>query len=205
MKRSIAVILFLILNLSLTAQNSDYSVGRLNTVFQVGSFGDAEFSMPVELPENIGSLTQISLNYSSLNGYGYLGYGFEIGGLSVIERTNKNLFFDGVSSAINFAKGSDFLLDGKRFIKISENKYSLEGDLTAEINYYDNGKYFEVKKDGKVFIYTTDIFRFDGTASWRLSQVSDNYGNVTKYTYAGNRLTRISINNVYNVDFEYDF
>ena len=119
MKKSIFVILFLIFTLSLTAQNADYSVGRLNTTFQVGSFGDAEFFIPIELPEKSGALSQISLNYSSLNGYGYLGFGFEIGGLSVIERTNKNLFFDGVSSVIDFAKGSDYLLDGKRFIRIS--------------------------------------------------------------------------------------
>ncbi|MBO7141807.1 MAG: VCBS repeat-containing protein, partial [Bacteroidales bacterium] len=205
MKRVLSSILILLIGISAIAQNNKYSVGRLSGTVNVGELGNAIYSLPIEIPEGLSNINpNVSICYNSFSGYGDLGMGFYIDGLSEISRTNKNLFFDGVSDVIDYKNGPDFLLDGKRLIKIANNKYTVENELSAVVEYFKDGNYFELKKDGKTYRYHTEIFRLDGTATWNLWQVTDNFGNTIKYSYQG-RIVNINVNNTYDIVFDYEF
>lgn len=102
MSRSLILILVILSSLAAKAQNTVYSVGKIDMEFNVGGLGDAEVSIPIDIPDVASELKPaISLNYSSLNGHGILGLGFQLSGLSSITRTNKNLYFDGETSNID--------------------------------------------------------------------------------------------------------
>lgn len=210
MKRVLSSILILLIGISAIAQNNKYSVGRLSGTVNVGELGNAVFSLPIEIPEGTNGLSpSVSLNYNSLSGNGILGVGFMLDGFSAITRTNKTIFFDGVASGIDFNHGEDFLLDGKRLIKVSTNKYTLEGDMTAEINYYPDERYFEMKKDGKIFYYgygmssNIDII-WQKPAVWNLTKVEDQFGNFMLYDYHQSVFVTMPKSIVYtNNDFSY--
>ncbi len=205
MKRVLSSILILLIGISAVAQNNKYSVGRLSGTVNVGELGNAIYSLPIEIPEGLSNINpNVSICYNSFSGYGDLGMGFYVGGLSEISRTNKNLFFDGVSDVIDYKNGTDFLLDGKRLIKIANNKYTVKNELSTVVEYFKDGNYFELKKDGKTYRYHTQIFRLDGTATWNLWQVTDNFGNTIKYSYQG-RIVNINVNNIYDIVFDYEF
>ncbi|MBQ3689174.1 MAG: hypothetical protein II937_04820 [Bacteroidales bacterium] len=81
MKRVLSSILAILINFSVIAQNTDYSVGRLSGTVNVGELGNAVYSLPIEIPEGTNGLTpSVSLNYNSLNGNGILGVGFMLDG-----------------------------------------------------------------------------------------------------------------------------
>ena len=95
--------------------------------FRVDESGAAIYSVPIfVVPGTAGVLPQLSLNYSSQGGYGPLGRGWSIGGLSAIGRcraTREAGDFlagaatpDGDPNPINFSTSDRFCLDGQRLI-----------------------------------------------------------------------------------------
>ncbi|MBR6278937.1 MAG: VCBS repeat-containing protein [Bacteroidales bacterium] len=202
MKKNLSVLLFLILNLTTVAQNEDYSVGCLAGNITVSDLGNTVFSLPIN-----NDILDISLNYSSFNGNGIFGEGFQLSNLSSISRTNKNIFFDKISSAIDYTNGEDYTLDGKHLIKKSAEKYQLENDLTSEITFYNNSDLFLLKKDGKTFYYgnslESKIKGIDGTAVWNLSQIEDAYKNKISFEYDNLYIKKIKGQNI-EIIFEYE-
>lgn len=188
MSRSLILILVILSNLAAKAQNTVYSVGKIDMEFNVGGLGNAEVSIPIDIPDVASELKPaISLNYSSLNGHGILGLGFQLSGFSSITRTNKNLYFDGETSNIDFSNDGEFLLDGKRLIRIAANEYLLENDLTAKISFNETANSFKLTKDGKTYYYGQDglsrIKAGNNTATWNLSRVEDSHGNFIAFNY----------------------
>lgn len=95
-------------------------VGKIKDNFEVNQNGLLNYEIPISVPPGTGGMTpQMSLSYTSTQGDGLLGSGFELGGLSVINRTPSNLHVDGRAGYVNFTSGDNFMLDGQRLIMIS--------------------------------------------------------------------------------------
>ena len=79
--------------------NTGLPVGKLPGNLDVG--GSAGYSIPIEIPAGTnGMQPSISLNYSSVFSDGFMGMGWNMGGLSAISRVNKTIYNDGKSDAI---------------------------------------------------------------------------------------------------------
>jgi len=94
--------------------------------FRVDESGAATYSVPIfVVPGTAGVAPQLSLNYSSQGGYGPMGRGWSVSGLSAISRcraTREAGDFlaaatpDGNPRPINFSASDRFCLDGQRLV-----------------------------------------------------------------------------------------
>ena len=106
----------------------DGVVGSLGGTVDVGSLGEALYSIPIRLPQGIhGIQPDLSISYSSRAGNGLLGWGWDIGGLSAVERTGRTRYHDGITGAVTLDDANDrFLLDGMRLVIAADYGDSLE-------------------------------------------------------------------------------
>jgi hypothetical protein len=75
--------------------NTSYLVGATKGAFDVNPAGGASYTIPIDvLPGANGLAPSLSLVYSSNSGSGVAGYGWQIGGLSVISRSPQNYYND---------------------------------------------------------------------------------------------------------------
>jgi hypothetical protein len=104
-------------------------VGSIAGEFSVSN-GTANYSIPIEMPQGVaGMQPELSLNYSSQSGNGYLGLGWSIGGLSAIHRCPATLAQDGVRGSVNLDQDDKYCMDGQRLIVIDDGTY---GDVGQE-------------------------------------------------------------------------
>ena len=110
-------------------------VAAIPAEFRVDESGAATYTIPIyAVPGTAGVAPKLSLNYSSQGGYGPLGKGWSIGGLSTIARCRatreagdfiaNGLPNDGLPRPINFSDGDRFCLDGQRLIPRPEGQAS---------------------------------------------------------------------------------
>ncbi len=106
----------------------DGVVSSLGGTVDVGSLGEAIYSIPIRLPQGIhGIQPDLSISYSSRAGNGLLGWGWDIGGLSAVERTGRTRYHDGITGAVTLDDANDrFLLDGMRLVIAADYGDSLE-------------------------------------------------------------------------------
>jgi len=188
--------------IDLTTRTLDFSkaIGSIGGTFSVGALGEANYNIPIQLPIGTNGLVpQLTVNYSSNNRFGNLGYGFLLDGISAISVTGKNVFFDAKSEAIKL-NGSDPLeLDGNRLILITGeygkpgSEYRTAIETYKKIVAFGNGdqiERFEVttKEGNKMSYGVTDasILKFPNTshiASWGLTRVEDPLGNYVQFDY----------------------
>lgn len=179
---------------------ADSSVGTLDGQLSVNETGAAVYSVPLNLfPSGTGFDPQIGVAYNSqLSGYGNVGYGVNITGLSSITRAGKDLFHDKKVEKIKYSKGDTYLLDGKRLILKSGTygydnaTYTVEGNpyvtvtqigddehSTTSFIYTDaNGTTYEYKETQLVPI--GDAVR---TIAWYISKATNKYGDCIEYKY----------------------
>lgn len=190
---------------NIASADSNRSVGSPKGKFDVSSTGGAVYSVAIDAPKGLGKLQpNVSLTYNSQVGYGIVGYGTNVSGISVITRGCKDIYHDG------YAKGSEglgdgaYFLDGKRLIKqnniegIEGATYVLEGDPFTKVRFYGSysGSSANVKivvktKDGLTCSYGSgsDSRLFYTQASrtsiqaWYIDKVEDVYGNTMTYSY----------------------
>lgn len=190
---------------NIASADSNRSVGSPKGKFDVSSTGGAVYSVSIDAPKGLGKLQpNVSLTYNSQAGYGIVGYGTNVSGISVITRGCKDIYHDG------YAKGSEglgdgaYFLDGKRLIKqnniegIEGATYVLEGDPFTKVRFYGSysGSSANVKivvktKDGLTCSYGSgsDSRLFYTQASrtsiqaWYIDKVEDVYGNTMTYSY----------------------
>jgi RHS repeat-associated protein len=95
--------------------------------FRVDESGAATYSIPLfTVPGVAGVVPQLSLGYSSQGGYGPLGKGWSIGGLSSIARCRATrevgdfivggIVTDGNPAPVNFSASDRYCLDGQRLV-----------------------------------------------------------------------------------------
>lgn len=190
---------------NIASADSNRSVGSPKGQFEVSSTGGAVYSVAIDAPKGLGKLQpNVSLTYNSQAGYGIVGYGKNISGISVITRGCKDIYHDG------YAKGSEglgdgaYFLDGKRLIKqnniegIEGAAYVLEEDPFTKVRFYGsysggsaNVKIVVKTKDGLTCSYGSgfDSRLFYTQASrtriqaWYIDKVEDVYGNTMTYSY----------------------
>jgi hypothetical protein len=76
------------------------SVGRTVGQFAVSPTGSAQYTIPIWTPPGIrGVQPHLALSYDSHSGYGIMGPGWTMSGLSVISRCNKTYAQDSTAGA----------------------------------------------------------------------------------------------------------
>ena len=147
-------------------------VGTTKGSFSINQ-GVANYKLQITVPPGVAGMEpKISLNYSSSSKNGYLGYGWNIEGVSTITRCPQNKLDDGTNfiPGVNYSSSDRFCLDGQRLVAIN-GKYGEDGtEYRTQINNYSkiiqHGKFdgkkgpnwFEVKtKSGLTYKYGYSI------------------------------------------------
>jgi RHS repeat-associated protein len=114
--------------------------GRLPGGGGVSVDGTYTYSVPIEVPPGrAGMQPTLALGYSSRGGYGAVGMGWQVGGLSTISRCAKVPASGGFRKGIDFMPSDDYCLDGMRLAKIKgtqgavNSEYRTEADIHAKI------------------------------------------------------------------------
>ena len=172
-------------------------VGAIPGAFDVSPTGAATYSIPIECPAGInGMQPNLSIVYNSQGGNGYMGWGWALAGLSSISRCGNTLHFDDNVAEIKLNASDNFMLDGQRLIRPSNNSpvFLTESesytDITMKSIYLDNAtrSYFEVKtKEGLTIEYGATLdSRFtvsNALLTWYISKVTDANENYMTYEY----------------------
>lgn len=179
-------------------------VGKISDQFDVSPVGQAIYSIPIKLPPGTaGMQPELSIVYNSSSKEGLLGYGFDLSGLSMINRSPQNLIVDGRVTAVDFSDSDRFMLDGQRLIRISpltqikDIEYRTENNNFSKIIAYgeaNNPQSFSVyTKSGLVYTYGSNNSELrSATYSrslspnvlfWLLVRVTDTKGNYYKISY----------------------
>lgn len=180
-------------------------IGATKGEFSVNQ-GQANYSVDIKVPPGVNGLEpKLSLNYTSNADNGYVGLGWDIGGVSVITRCAQTKAQDGDSfqPGINYTSSDRFCMDGKRLININGSygangtEYRTEIDTYSQIKSYGgsttNGpNYFKVKtKEGYIYTYgndsTTDGFISTSGGKpryWKVKKIEDRFGNSINFNYS---------------------
>lgn len=101
--------------------------------------GGANYTIPLELLPGVNGLApELSIVYSSNSGPGIAGYGWQIGGLSVIGRGPQTYYHDNAVSGVGLTTLDRFYLDGQRLVPTSGN-YGDAGQLTRPTMTFSQG------------------------------------------------------------------
>lgn len=181
--------------------NTSYLIGTTKGSFDVNSAGGASYTIPIEvLPGANGLAPSLSLVYSSNSGYGVAGYGWKIGGISVISRSGQNYYNDGATRGIELDYSDKFLLDGQRLTITSgtygydQATYQTENDIFTRVQSQNSSgsgplKFLTQTKSGLKNLYgynDSGKLQLDGIneiLSWYVTETSDLYGNTISYSY----------------------
>lgn len=183
--------------------NTSYLVGTTGGSFDVNPAGGASYTIPIDvLPGVNGLAPSLSLVYSSNSGPGVAGYGWQIGGLSVVSRTGQNYYNDGAARGIELDYNDRYAIDGQRLV-LAPSTGSWGSDLTTyqtendgftrvqSLSSSGNGplKFLAQTKSGlkNQYGYTDDgcqkIDGYSEIVNWFVTQTSDLYGNTINYSY----------------------
>jgi len=208
-----------------------FEVGTLPGTSSVTPTGAATYQIPIEVPPGTnGTQPNLSVVYNSQGGFGVLGQGWDISGLSAISRGTQNFYYDAVDrkveeTSIQFTPQDRLNLDGQRLILLNGTEnFTVGAEYGTEVENYSRVKikyssitgkiYFElITKEGQTVEYgnTTNSVLVNalGTAdskilAWRINKITDVNGNNITYEYCdnGQYVSKISyINN--SVEFTY--
>lgn len=195
--------------------------GSSDGAASVSPMGAATYTMPLAVAPGIAGLVPaLSLNYSSQGREGLLGYGWSLGGLSMITRCPPTLAQDAIAGAVTFktgAEGSDrFCLDGKRLVIVGDNnslygengsEYRTEVDEFSRVvsykysdpNIWRGVHYFKVWTKSGLLLY----YGWDGFYNTNFSAVARRYGSYTGDTAVAWALFRVEDRHGNAMTFDY--
>lgn len=177
-------------------------VGRTAAQFAVGPTGAASYGIPIVVPPGIaGVQPNLALTYTSGAGNGLLGVGWDISGLSEIDRCPKTWVQDGETSTPSLLTSDRLCLEGNKLrltggtYGVAGSTYQTEIETFSKVTAYGaagNGPaYFIVKgKDGLTYEYgnTADsrieVLGSSTPRTWALNKITDRVGNYLTITYA---------------------
>lgn len=82
--------------------------------------GAVTYTIPIfSSPGTNGVRPAVSIGYNSQASAGVVGYGWNISGLSIISRSGKNIYNDGIVQPVNYTTTDGFILDGMRLNPIT--------------------------------------------------------------------------------------
>ncbi|MTK53336.1 RHS repeat-associated core domain-containing protein [Paludibacter sp.] len=180
--------------------NTSYVVGTTAGSADVSPTGAATYTIPIHVPVAAGGLQpNLTVAYnSSQGGNSMLGYGWSLGGTSLISRTGSTIYHDGRTEGIQLSTNDNLMLDGQRLMLTGGTNLVENAVYHTEIENYStitmktiNGKLgFEVKtKDGDILQYGASddsYIEAQGTSTplcWLLYRVTDVNGNYATYSY----------------------
>ncbi|MGN7785982.1 FG-GAP-like repeat-containing protein [Niabella sp. 22666] len=205
-------------------------VGTTEGVAGNNGVGGATYTIPIDLPAGVGGYKPpVSLSYSSQgNGNGFSGQGWSLGPISMIGRSGKDVFHDGVSTPVNYLGSNDaFVLDGQRLMLqsgsygASGSTYGMEqenfslisaggGDGNSPETFVVRQKDGTYRDYGWQWSYMRTGTTGDTKVFWLLSSARDAANNEkARFNYAIDEtartfyLSQITYSN-YKVDFIYD-
>ncbi len=198
---------------------SNTVVGSIPGSASVTPTGASTYQIPIEVPSGInGMQPKFAIGYSSQGGFGALGIGWDVSGISEISRTTQSLYYDEINgrvstNAIQFSNEDRLSLDGQRLILLNGTHFSVNAEYGTEIENYSRLKiktstitnqiYFEIKTlDGNVLEYgntLNSIQKYEPRRgyvivfAWKLNRVTDIFGNYIEYFYSenGQYLTKV--------------
>lgn len=195
----------------------DYSlpVGTIKGTAGVTPTGQATYDIPIQVPPGTrGMAPSIGITYNSAAPDGIMGRGWNLKGISVINRIPKDIYHDGSCAGITLDPSDAFSLDGTRLIEKQQNEYKLENDNFSKITYDVSGNFFKVEtKDGMTMEFgNTSNSRLilanqNVCYAWYLNKVYDKYNNYIYYNYynSNHEVAIKEINYIGNaVKFYYD-
>lgn len=125
-------------------------VGLTPAEFRVSESGAATYNVPIAMPKGTaGVQPQISLNYSSQGGDGYMGRGWNISGAAAITRCPKTFVHDNKIDGVKFNKADRLCLNGQRLIKNG----STTDFATSDSSYWSTSARYHTEIDS--FSYVT--------------------------------------------------
>ncbi|MBV6500137.1 MAG: hypothetical protein CJBNEKGG_02606 [Prosthecobacter sp.] len=173
--------------------------------FKVGQDGSASYSIRLQGPKGVANVEPaISLDYNSGGGDGIVGLGWNLSGLSVINRGPASLAVDGYYDPADLDDNDRFYLDGERLVCVA-GAYGADGseyrtlkEQFSRIIYHqdEDENWFEVKtKSGLTMEFghcnTSCIGPKENGSwcehprmTWAVCKVRDSLGNYWRVQYA---------------------
>ena len=100
------------------SSNKDDHIDTTLVNFRVSESGAATYSVPISLPPGTaGVQPQVSINYSSQSGDGYMGRGWNLMTGGLISRCPKSIVHDGLKEGVTYSNSDRLCLNGQRLIK----------------------------------------------------------------------------------------
>ena len=203
MKRLVTMVLSLMLGASLFADN-ELVVGDINMSATVDQIGGASITIPIEVPAGVnGMQPNLALVYNSHSGYGLAGWGWDLAGISSIQRTGKTLYHDSIVEGVKFDETDNFLLDGERlFLQSGTNLkngaiYRTENENFNQIKLSteEYQTFLVTDKEGVVSkYYSTESVAIRTFTKWNIVRSEDTNGNYVTYSYHNYGTNRSLIN-----------
>lgn len=162
------------------------AIGDIACTSQVSESGALTMSVPIvgyNTPQDFQP--EIAINYSSFCGNGSLGYGWSIGGLSVITRVAKCKYYDGYADGISSSIEDAFALNGQRLIKLKRvaDKIFFQTSrgnvkVVAQLNENAIKNFVVFYPDGSKAIFTTN-----NSNVYYIDKITNKIGRSISYTY----------------------
>jgi RHS repeat-associated protein len=170
-------------------------VGAIACSSGIAPTGAMTVTVPIDAYQSPdGYSPKLSLVYNSMGGYGPLGWGWNIAGISIITRGNKTIYYDNKSAGPENTKNDIFYVDGQRLITVSSTSsmitYQTEQGFIKACATLSNSSitgFIIYLPDGEQATYGLS----DG-ANFYITKITDKFGNMINYTYS-------LINNYYRI------
>ncbi len=175
-------------------------VGKISDQFDVTQAGQVSYVIPIDVPLGTGGISpQLSIVYNSLAKDGLFGSGFDLSGLSMVNRAPSNVHLDGMAGYVNFTSSDKFMLDGQRLILLktisnASREYRTENNNFSKI--IANGtdvanptSFIVYTKSGLTYEYGSNTSQLTRSATdskvlfWLLRKVTDKKGNYYTISY----------------------
>ncbi len=201
-----SVLVIALLPAPASSQTTEH-VGAIPGQFDVSRHGAANYVIPIDARVATGGMRpSISLRYHHRGGTGVAGQGWELSGLSRINRCKQTFAQDNQNRGVRFDSDDRFCLDGQRLIVIAGTYGAAGSEYRTEIESFrkiiahgtqGNGpQYFEVTEpDGTKHFYghlqnsslthtASNSYRF-----WARYRTEDTFGNQINYHYQATQAT----------------
>jgi RHS repeat-associated protein len=174
----------------LTTIDESLEVGVIPINSSVSPTGAKTYDVPIDIvPGRMRFQPSISLSYNSQDGNGIVGVGWNIAGLSSIDRVDQNLYYDNKCGIIDFTTNDGFVLNGERLLKLSSTSTLIEYETSSGntfVTAYISGeivKYFKVRYPNGIvgiFGFTTNTV---SKIAYPVTKLTDATGNNINFTY----------------------
>jgi len=187
--------------------------------------GALNYKVDLQLPPGIaGVVPKLSLLYNSNGGNGYLGQGWNLSGLSSINRCGSTVAEDGKDRVISLDEGDHYCMDGQRLVAVNGEEGGIGTEYRTKVESFTkiisyggetgNPEKFKVwTRSGDIYEYgfTPDSkFIHEGKhVSWKLNKIKDalesNTDNSIDFIYDNHAISSVVYaKGINRINFVYD-